>query len=63
MRKSHIFLFIASILLLVASLWHSEIYAGACGGSWFSTSCPVSPYLITGDAQELGYNATKVAVG
>ena len=62
MRKSHIFLFIASILLLVVSLWHSEIYA-ACGGSWFSIGCPVSPYVITGDAQEIGYNATKVSVG
>ncbi|MBC7504025.1 hypothetical protein H7169_03560, partial [Candidatus Gracilibacteria bacterium] len=61
MRKSHIFLFIIALVMLVASLWHSEIYA-ACGGSWYSTSCPVSPYVITGDAQQLGYDATKASV-
>ena len=62
MRKSHIFLFIVSILILVVSLWHSQMYA-ACGGSWFSTSCPVSPYCADGKCSiDEGVKAVEKAV-
>ena len=43
MRKSYLFLFLLSLIALIFFVGKSDSYA-ACGGAWFSNSCPTTPY-------------------
>lgn len=61
MRKSNILPIILGILAILGILWQGVVFA-SCGGSWFSSNCSTSPYIITGDAIQQGYDATKKSV-
>jgi PKD repeat protein len=62
MRKIHIILLVISSLLLIFGLSSSDTFA-SCGGSWFSTSCPISPYCEGGKCGiDNGVKAVEQAV-
>ncbi len=47
MRKYSLLALILSALIVLCGLSVSDTFA-SCGGAWFSTSCPVSPYCADG---------------
>ncbi len=62
MRKNSLIILILTSLTLFFGLSVSDTFA-SCGGSWFSTSCPVSPYCADGKCSiDEGVKAVEKAV-
>ncbi len=62
MRKNSLIIIILTSLALLFGLSISDTFA-SCGGSWFSTSCPVSPYCADGKCNiDEGVKAVESAV-
>ena len=62
MRKNSLIILILTGLTLLFGLSISDTFA-SCGGSWFSTSCPVSPYCAGGKCGiDNGVKAVEMAV-
>lgn len=62
MRKNSLIILLLTGVVLLFGLMVTDTFA-SCGGSWFSNSCPVSPYCADGKCSvENGRQAVEIAV-
>ena len=62
MRQKSLIILLFTGIVFLFGLMATDTFA-SCGGSWFSTSCPISPYCADGKCSvENGTKAVEVAI-